>query len=166
MSTAPADIAYAAQRAYTTYGEAVGWKAVSGNDMPRWAALGEKIQGAWIKATGAVLAYGQMIAAGKLTRSPHVSATVHYVSRGSADGAYPSTCRAAMITEVCTPAYLGSSKPIGYEMAMTVGLFVANPEGTYHLTLQHGGCKYWRAEDGTGLLTGGTWHWAEECTAP
>lgn len=163
---ARADIEYVAQRAYTSYGEAVGWTAVSGSPMPQWHNLGEKIQGAWCKAAAAILAYGQMVGGGKLMRSPYINAAVHYVSRGSTDGFYSSACRAATITQIATPAYHGTSHPLDYEQLMTVGLFVMNPEGTYHLTLEGaGGCKHWKPSDDTDQPTGGTWHWAEDCTA-
>ena len=35
-----------------------------------------------------------------MDQKPSVGQIVHYVSLGSADGQYPSTCRAATITEV------------------------------------------------------------------
>lgn len=49
---------------------------------------------------------------------PSVGRTVHYVSSGSADGHYPSVCRAAIVTEV------ERDDPIQW-----VGLMVANPTG-------------------------------------
>lgn len=160
-----ADLVYAAERAYVAYGNRVEWKAVNGDNMRRWADLDEVIRHAWMLATSTVFAYARMIHEGKLTRSPHISDQVHYVSRGSADGHYLAMCRAATITQVLTAAYLGSYK-IDPEQAMTVGLFVMNPEGTYHLTLEGaGGCKYALARPGH-QLTGGTWHWADDCLAP
>lgn len=49
--------------------------------------------------------------------TPSVGRVVHYVSAGSADGRYPSVCRAAIITEVHNPEY--------------VNLCVFNPEGLH-----------------------------------
>jgi hypothetical protein len=48
---------------------------------------------------------------------PSVGRTVHYVSRGSADGKYPSLCRAAVVTEVLT--------------GNLVSLAVLNPSGLF-----------------------------------
>lgn len=163
----PADLEHAARRAYTAYGQAVSWTAVNGGPMPQWDNVSEPIRGAWAKAVGVVLAYAGMVKDGQLPRYPHVTAAVHYVSRGSADGMYPPECRAAVITQVCTPAYHGTSKPLEPEQANTVGLFVMNPEGTYHLTLEGtvAGCKYKPADrlGRDGHHDGGTWHYPEEC---
>lgn len=60
------DLEYAGRRAYTAYGEAVGWTAVSGSPMPQWDNIGEKVQGAWTKAAGVVLAFGEMVRSGQL----------------------------------------------------------------------------------------------------
>jgi hypothetical protein len=82
---------------------------------------------------------------------PSVGRTVHYVSHGTppaADGsqAFPSACRAAIVTEVeemTDPA----SPP-------TVGLCVLNPTGQFFSQ----GVPY----DGTPEPRGGTWHWPEQ----
>jgi hypothetical protein len=155
----------AARRAYTTYARTVDWTAVNGDPLPQWDNVSEKIQEAWIRAVATVFTFVDMVKTGHLPRYPHVSAAVHYVSRGSADGMYPPECRAAVITQVCTPAYLGSSKPLDAEQATTVGLFVMNPEGTYHLTLEGttAGCKYRPAGRDKLGREGGTWHYPEEC---
>lgn len=154
------DIAYAAQRAYIAYGDSVGWASVSGSAMPKWANLGDKIQGAWIAATSTVYAYAQMVAHGEIARVPFLGASVHYQARGSADGAYTRSCRAAVVTEVCTPEYLGTSR-ISPEDAMRAGVFVMNPDGVYHLNLNGGGSHYDPVTH-----AGGTWHWAGQCPAP
>jgi len=66
---------------------------------------------------------------------------VHYVARGSADGRYPSTCRAAIVTAV--------------DDAGQPALAVLNPEGLFFSTpLPHADPD---------LLTGGTWHWPTAC---
>jgi hypothetical protein len=68
---------------------------------------------------------------------PSVGRIVHYVSYGSVGGAYPSVCRAAVVTEVVNPD--------------VVSLCVLNPEGMFfnkELTYDEG-------------HTGGTWHWPE-----
>jgi len=48
---------------------------------------------------------------------PSVGRVVHYVSYGTPGGEYPSTCRAAMVTEVENPK--------------VVSLAVLNPEGVF-----------------------------------
>ncbi|GAA1111336.1 hypothetical protein [Streptomyces javensis] len=61
---------------------------------------------------------------------------VHYVARGSADGRYPSTCRAAIVTAV------DHGQP---------ALAVFSPEGLFFSDpLPHADAE---------PLTGGTWHW-------
>lgn len=83
---------------------------------------------------------------------------VHYVSRGSADGVFPPTCRAAKITEVGEDGL--------------VGLAVLNPDGLYFLPLAGplGGCAHadqddlpegWVRLEGTPPGPPGTWHWPE-----
>lgn len=49
--------------------------------------------------------------------NPEIGDIVHYVARGSADGHYKATCRAAIITDV------------NYPDVVTVGLCILNPEG-------------------------------------
>lgn len=75
---------------------------------------------------------------------PSISRDVHYVARGSADGEFPSVCRAAKVTEV------------NPDDPTHVGLFVMNPTGTFHYSLQVGGCHLDEDEK-----RGGTWHWPE-----
>lgn len=101
--------------------------------------------------------------------APSVGRVVHYVSRGSADGKFPATCRAATVTEVADPA-----------QPRLVGLAVLNPTGMFF----DQGIEY---DDGAGTpgdpecdaphadgphrycacgwtephLVGGTWHWPE-----
>lgn len=62
---------------------------------------------------------------------------VHYVARGSADGRYPSTCRAAIVTAV--------------DDAGQPALAVVSPEGLFFSDP----LPYADAEP----LSGGTWHW-------
>jgi len=84
-------------------------------------------------------------------QQPSVNRAVHYVSAGSADGKYPSVCRAATITEVADemPSDLG---------VWRVGLMVVNPTGVHFRPLSEGGVKYASADDG---LVPYTWHWPE-----
>ncbi len=81
---------------------------------------------------------------------------VHYVSRGSADGVFPATCRAAKITEVGEGG--------------RVGLAVLNPDGLYfHPLTKDGGVAYFdRGNLAEGVVFEGdapglpcTWHWPE-----
>ena len=91
---------------------------------------------------------------------PTVGRAVHYVARGSADGRFPSVCRAADVTEVDP------------DDPDTVGLFVKNPTGLFFHSLGDGGVT----RDGGGPPTtgvpgaqcgdhagwaypGGSWHW-------
>jgi hypothetical protein len=168
---AQSELADTAQLAYEAYGATVNWTGVTGAAMAAWANLGGKIQSAWMEAAAAVLAHGKpapQLTLGHTPRRPRVSDRVHYLSRGSADGAYPSQCRAAIVTEVVTAEYLGTSKvEPGYDLM--VGLFVMNPEGTYHLNLNGGGCRYDPFTTSTPGIpssdqpAGGTWHWAARC---
>ena len=70
---------------------------------------------------------------------PRVGETVHYVSYGSKDGRYESTCRAAMVTET----HLTQDPP-------TIGLAAVNPTGIFFDRY----CRQSEEEH-----TGGTWHW-------
>lgn len=79
---------------------------------------------------------------------PSVNRAVHYVSPGSADGKYPSVCRAAVVTETSDPESTGS--PI-------VGLMVINPTGVHFRPLADGGAVY----DGSDEPAPYTWHWPE-----
>jgi hypothetical protein len=54
--------------------------------------------------------------------------TVHYVARGSLDGKYPPTCRAAIVTELASGD------------ADHVGLTAINPTGLFFHSLSDGGC--------------------------
>ncbi len=66
------------------------------------------------------------------SRTPTVGRIVHYLSRGSADGAYAPACRAAVVTDVDDDgAALAVLNPTGAFFSPAV------PEGT----------------------AGGTWHW-------
>ena len=72
---------------------------------------------------------------------PSVGWIVHYVARGSADGVFPVTCRAAIVTDA--PPDTG-----------VLGLAVLNPDGIlFAQDIPEG-------EQGTDLV-GGTWHWPE-----
>ncbi len=77
---------------------------------------------------------------------PSVGRIVHYVARGSADGVFPVTCRAAVVTAVNEPEEL-------------VGLAVFHPDGLlFAQGIPQG------APSDTDLsvpLVGGTWHWPE-----
>lgn len=85
-----------------------------------------------------------------------VGIPVHYVARGSADGRFPSICRAAWVTE------------IDADDPDTVGVFVANPTGLFFYSLGDGGLPYddghppdgsLGATCGDGMIyPGGTWH--------
>ncbi|MGE5612664.1 MAG: hypothetical protein ACM3UO_00115 [Bacillota bacterium] len=73
-------------------------------------------------------------------QKPSVGRVVHYVARGSADGKFPSVCRAAIVTEVSDIA----SKPI-------VSLAVLNPTGVFFDI----NVAYDEQQ------APGTWHWPE-----
>lgn len=83
-----------------------------------------------------------------MSQQPSVGRIVHYVSRGSADGRFPATCRAAVVTEVCD-APDGVDPETG---TLCASLFVMNPTGVF--LNQH----VPQSEDGH---RGGTWHWPE-----
>lgn len=78
---------------------------------------------------------------------PSVGRVVHYVARGSADGVFPKTCRAADVTEVAE----------GENPDQVVGLVVKNPTGLFFHPVAAGGVEY----DGSENPAGGTWHWPE-----
>lgn len=84
---------------------------------------------------------------------PSVGRIVHYVSHGTPlreDGsqAFPSVCRAAVVTEV---SYLGDA-----ELHDSVGLAVLNPTGLFF----QGGVAHLERQPEDDLI-GGTWHWPE-----
>ena len=103
---------------------------------------------------------------------PWVGAVVHYVSRGSADGKFPATCRAATVTEIAEP-----------EQPRLVSLAVVNPTGLFfdqeipyddgqgspgnpdcpnapHTQMPFRYCS--ACDWSEPHLVGGTWHWIEE----
>jgi hypothetical protein len=82
--------------------------------------------------------------------TPSVGRVVHYVSAGSADGVYPSTCRAADVTEILNP-----KTDVMDATEMRVGLMVKNPEGIHFRPLAGGGAVY------DPKNAPGTWHWPE-----
>ena len=71
---------------------------------------------------------------------PSVGRAVHYVARGSADGIFPSACRAATITDV-----------LGDPSNGEVSLCVMNPTGLFFNE---------RVQYSHTPLPG-TWHWPE-----
>jgi hypothetical protein len=83
-----------------------------------------------------------------LLQLPPVNRWVHYTSAGSADGKFPSVCRAALVTEVPAP----ESEAAAYGI---VGLMVANPTGLHFRPIVDGGAAY-DPEKGPY-----TWHWPE-----
>lgn len=58
-------------------------------------------------------------------QQPTVGRIVHYVSAGSADGRYPSTCRAAIVTEV--NGEWNADDPNSVQLTLTV----FNPQGQH-----------------------------------
>lgn len=83
-------------------------------------------------------------------QQPTVGRVVHYVSRGSADGRFPSVCRAAVVTEV--PDLLSggpNTGPEGYVRAAS--LCVLNPTGQF----------FDQGVPHSAENEGGTWHWPE-----
>lgn len=75
---------------------------------------------------------------------PMVGDTVHYRSRGSADGVFKPECRAAIITEVNT--------------IFNVSLAVFNPNGLYFDTDV--------TNEGYHEYIPGGWHWHKDCRNP
>lgn len=81
--------------------------------------------------------------------TPSVGRIVHYVARGSTDGVFPVTCRAAIVTEVeaFSPGHNG------------IGLAVLHPDGALFARDIPYDDQGPVDEDGT--PRGGTWHWPE-----
>lgn len=77
---------------------------------------------------------------------PTVGRIVHYVSRGSADGVYPSVDRAAIVTDV--QSVRDRENPTVDKSLVKLAVF--NPEGLYFPPM-------W-VEEGT---QGGNWHWPD-----
>lgn len=73
-----------------------------------------------------------------------IGRVVHYRSLGSADGAYPSLCRAAIITDCDDPEL----PPHDH----TVSVAVFNPGGMFFNSTQY-----------DSHLAPGTWHWYTDC---
>lgn len=74
---------------------------------------------------------------------PTVARVVHYVSAGSADGTYPCTCRAAVITEV------QENDGTGF---WHVSLAILNPEGMHFRQ---------NVQQSEPIHQPMTWHWPE-----
>lgn len=81
---------------------------------------------------------------------PSVGRVVHYVSPGSGDGKYPSTCRAADVTEIVDPKTMP-----GDITEMRIGVMVKNPTGIHFRPLSEGGAVY---DENKAPYT---WHWPE-----
>ena len=80
---------------------------------------------------------------------PYVGQPVHYVSLGSADGSYPSVCRAAIVT-------------IAYPDELTAALCVLNPEGAFFnrdVPYDAGDADVRPHQCGGRAYRGGTWHY-------
>lgn len=109
---------------------------------------------------------------------PSVGRIVHYVSRGSADGKFPKTCRAAIITQVDewearreelvatvakameVPEDLVAAAP-GHPV---VSLCVLNPTGMFfqeHCAFDPGKPVEGWVDTYTADYAPGTWHWPE-----
>lgn len=84
---------------------------------------------------------------------PHIGCVVHYVSLGSADGRFPSTCRAAIVT--ATHPGTADETSIDVDQA---SLAVLNPTGLFF----DQGLPYRTALPGRPLV-GGSWHHSSEC---
>lgn len=109
--------------------------------------------------------------------TPYVGQAVHYVSMGSADGRYPSLCRAAIVTEILPET---AGLPAGTYRANEVGLSVHNPTGQFfNLGVQFdpgiyaGGERTTTAGGQAQLITcddlryePGTWHFIAHPEAP
>jgi hypothetical protein len=105
---------------------------------------------------GALISVATAPKKGPRMPKPSIGRDVHYVSRGSADGAYRPACRAAKITEVGEGG--------------RVGLVVFNPDCNYFFPLtKEGGCAYYDKAN-PGLWPNdpdmpgapGSWHWPEQ----
>lgn len=101
------------------------------------------------------------------TQQPSIGRVVHYVSRGSVDGQYPPTCRAATITEVDRELVVDFYRSPG--SVPNVGLAVTNPTGVFFQSLADGGSWFDEGARPEGDLdspccggrryVGGSWHW-------
>jgi hypothetical protein len=75
-----------------------------------------------------------------MSERPNIGEIVHYVSYGSKDGRYESTCRAAIVTETHE----------SYKDPTSRGLATLNPTGVFFdRDVRQSEEKH----------TGGTWHW-------
>lgn len=80
----------------------------------------------------------------KEPKRPLVGDSVHYRSRGSADGVFPPVCRAAIVTRV--------------EGVYVVDITVFNPTGLFFdVNVTNEGYDEWMP---------GAWHWPEHCHDP
>lgn len=78
---------------------------------------------------------------------PSVGRIVHYLSRGSADGAFPPACRAAVVVE-CNEGPLQFGE---------ITLCVLNPSGIFF----DEGVPHDETQRPDGIGAPGTWHWPE-----
>ena len=92
-----------------------------------------------------------------MTNLPTVGRIVHYVSHGSADGTYPSICRAAVVAEV--PREIEGYHGEGFEPNEEhVNLCVLNPTGIFFGQSAHAEPVV-RWPSNAVAYKGGTWHW-------
>lgn len=100
-----------------------------------------------------------------------ITQTVHYVSYGSADGRYASTCRAATVAEVGVWMRVSAQEDPEQEGARTVreefrpdacALVVHNPKGIFWDDCPRRE-EAETALDGSVFYPGGSWHTSEGC---
>lgn len=104
---------------------------------------------------------------------PSVGRVVHYVSRGSADGKFPATCRAAIVTDVAGKQPASAQVLVSLAVLNPTGLFfdedirydegAGNPGASDCPNVPHeeGPHRYCACGWTEPHLTGGTWHWPE-----
>lgn len=85
---------------------------------------------------------------------PTVGRIVHYVAYGTPGGEYPTTCRAAVVTQV------GADLNVGLAVLNPTGQFF-NPSIDFHDGSHDDDAPGARCNGGDRVYPGGTWHWPE-----
>jgi hypothetical protein len=91
-----------------------------------------------------------------MSRPPSIGETVHYLSHGSADGAYTSVCRPAVVSEAGAWVTAEVREESSGHRVLTQRF---EPEACALVVLNPGGTFFKECEHDERMARPGTWHW-------